>query len=344
MLLYHEIHEQPQVIQRLLDEEQANISQIAAAIRTFDPVFVSIAARGTSDNAGRYAQYALGIQADLPVALATPSVHTFYESPPRLKRALVIGISQSGQAQDVLRVIEDAQAQGALTLSITNDPESPLAQAADHHIYLRCEEERSIAATKTYTAQLTVLALLTAHLSPTPNCLSDLKQLPDWVRQTLALTEPIGGWAERYRYMERIAIIGRGYNYSTAFEIGLKLKELCYVVSQEYSEADFRHGPIAVIGAGFPVIMVAPKGKALEKQVEMLHILAEKSAEVLLISNDESLKPLAKQYLPLPADLPEWLSPIAAVIPGQVFAWRLAFEMGHSIDTPRGLNKVTVTQ
>jgi len=163
-ILNQEIHEQPDVIRNLLESETENAKKIAAHIREFNPAFVMIAARGTSDNAARYAQYLMGIDAKLPVGLAAPSIHTLYEAQPDLSRALVIGISQSGRPPDVLQVVQDARAQGALTLGITNDPESPLAQAAAHHLWLRCGEEKSVAATKTYTAQLTAIALLTQHL------------------------------------------------------------------------------------------------------------------------------------------------------------------------------------
>src|SRR5215813_6230442 len=154
-----EIAEQPDVIRRLLASKDS-VREIAAAIRQFDPAFVLIAARGTSDNAGRYAQYLMGIHAGLPVGLATPSIHTLYDAAPKLGRALVIGISQSGAAEDVRRVISDARQQGALTLSITNNSSSILAQAAQYHLPLQAGEEISVAATKTYTAELAAIALL----------------------------------------------------------------------------------------------------------------------------------------------------------------------------------------
>lgn len=341
--LENEIFEQPSAITRLLGEEKANIEAIAAKIREYDPAFVVIAARGTSDNAARYAKYLMGIQAEWPVLLATPSAHTLYEAAPNMKRALVIGISQSGQSEDVRKVLEDANTQGALTVSLTNDPESPLAQLAQHHIYLQAGLEKSVAATKTYTTELAAVAMLTQALLQNEDNLKQLQMLPAWMQQTLESLQDTG-WMQRYRYIDRLAVLGRGYNYSTAFEISLKIKELCYITSEEYSEADFRHGPIAIVSDGFPVILVAPKGKTLPLMSDLLTTLEGKGAERIVISNDETTRNAAEYSLSFPADVPEWLSPICAILPGQVFATRLAEVKGHDLDQPRGLRKVTITK
>ena len=340
LFIEKEIAEQPHTIRRILAEEIHAVEQVAQAIREFDPVFVMIAARGTSDNAARYAQYVLGIQCGLPVALATPSVHTLYAATPNLSRALVLGISQSGSSHDVRQVLEDANAQGALTVSITNNPDSPLAQTSRFHLNLGCGEEISVAATKTYTAELAMIALLANDLNPQ----EELAQLPDFVAETLTLADNIPDWVQRYRYIDHIATIGRGYNYSTAFEISLKIKELCYITGEEYSEADFRHGPIAIIKRGFPVMAVAPQGKPLPLLLDLLAKLKEKQAECLVISNDSAALDLAQYAMPIPEAVPEWLSPICAVIPGQIFAMNLALAKGHTVDKPEGLQKVTITK
>ena len=336
-----EIAEQPEVMRRLI-QGTTKVQEIANAIREFDPAFVLIAARGTSDNAGRYAQYLMGIHAGLPVGLATPSIHTLYGAVPRLGRALVIGISQSGAAEDVRKVISDAREQGALTLSITNNDQSILAQAAQYHLPLQAGEEISVAATKTYTAELTAIALLVTALVDRDEYHEALAKLSDFAAQTLVLSEPIAEWAERYRYMDHFATIGRGFNYCTAFEVSLKIKELCYIPGVEYSEADFRHGPIALMQPGFPVIVVAPQGKVFNTLHDLLDKLKEKRAELLVISNDEDALGYAQKAMPIPT-MPEWLTPIAGVIPGQIFAMNLAIARGHSVDKPIGITKVTVT-
>lgn len=343
MYLKSEIAEQPAVIQRLLTDSMQTTQIIADAIRIHDPAYVCIAARGTSDNAARYAQYLFGHALQLPVMLATPSLHTIYETPPNLSQALVIGISQSGEAEDVQRVLQDANEQGALTLAITNFDESPMAQTAQHHLPLLAEQEFSVAATKTYTAQLTVVAMIATLISGNTDMLAELKTLPSLASKTITHTESIASWAERYRYMEQFVVLGRGFNYATAFEISLKVKELTYISSEGYSEADFRHGPIAVVNSGFPVMLVAPQGKVFDQMTDMRIQLAERKAETLIISNDADLLSNGTQSLPVP-DMPEWLSPIVCVIPGQVFAMEQALARGFEIDKPRGLSKVTITQ
>lgn len=341
--LAEEIHQQPNVLRRLLVEETQTARHIADAIRAFRPAFVHIAARGTSDNAARYAQYVLGSLVHLPVALATPSLHTLYDSPPDLSRALVIGISQSGASTDVNQVILDAREQGALTISLTNTPHSALAHNAEHHLYLHAGDERSVAATKTYTAELLAVALLAAALAESDDLFAALAALPEQVETTLDMAADLSHWVQRYRYATHFAGIGRGYNYCTAFEISLKIKELCYITGQGYSEADFRHGPMAVLEPGFPVLVVAPAGKTLPVLLDFLNLLRERQAEALVISNVPSALALARYAMPIP-EVPEWLSPICAVVPGQLFAMHLAEAKGYALDTPRGLTKVTVTE
>ncbi len=262
--LFREIHEQPAVLRRLLNEQHGTVKQLAALIRERDITHVVIAARGTSDNAGRYAQYALGAMDRLTVGLTTPSLFTIYERPPRFGNALVLGISQSGRSPDIVAVLAEARRQGALTAVLTNKTDSDLAAQGDVVVDLSAGDELAVAATKTYTAELGAIALLAATLSGEPARLAELHSVPDAVEATLAMNEPIATLAPRYRYMERSIVIGRGYNYATAFEMALKLKELTYSIVEPYSSADFLHGPLAMLEPGFPVMVVAPAGLMAE--------------------------------------------------------------------------------
>ncbi len=343
MHLQKEIAQQPAVIERLLNDGKALTEAVATAIRDFNPVFACIAARGTSDNAAHYAQYMFGGMLRIPVMLATPSLHTVYGTAPDLSRALVIGISQSGQAEDVRTVLSDANQQGALTLAITNFEESPLAQTAKYHLPLLAGRELSVAATKTYTAQLTTVAMLTSALAESDVMRKDLSALPRLSAQALCLGEDIGAWSQRYRYINRLVTLGRGYNYATACEISLKVKELSYIASEGYSEANFRHGPVAAIDRGHPVILVSPHGKNLAGMVDMCQRLNNLGAETLVISNNSDLLSHGRQAMTIPST-PEWLSPILAVMPGQIFAMQQALARGYEVDKPRGLSKVTVTE
>jgi len=342
--LSDEIHEQPEVLLRLLDIQTETTARVAAAIRARDVRYAVIAARGTSDNAARYAQYLFGALNRLPVALATPSLFSIYRTPPELRDALVLGISQSGQSPDIVAVLEEGQRQGATTLAVTNDPDSPLAAQADYVIPLHAGEERAVAATKTYTAQLTTLALLSCALGDDPERLAGLRRAPLAVERVLDREELIEGAVERYRYMETCVVLGRGYNYATAFEIALKLRELNYLIAESYSSADFMHGPIAMVGSGFPALVVAPSGKMFDTMRDFTLELKSRGAELLIISDRQDLLAEAITPLPLPEGVPEWLSPIVAVVPGQLFALHLTLTKGNDPDQPQGIRKVTLTR
>lgn len=342
--LSNEIREQPEVLSRLLDRQTETAARIAAAIRARDVRYAVIAARGTSDNAARYAQYLFGALNRLPVALATPSLFSIYRTPPQLRDALVLGISQSGQSPDIVAVIEEGRRQGALTVAVTNAPDSPLAHAADHVLPLGTGKERSVAATKTYTAQLAALALLAVQLAGDGERLASLRSVPEAVKKTLALEEPISLAAQRYAYATECVVLGRGYNYATAFEIALKLKELTYVVAEPYSSADFRHGPVAIVERGFPAVVVAPQGAVYPDMLALARELAAREAELIVISEQDEPLRLARTPLRLPVALPEWLSPFTCVVPGQLLALHLTLAKGYDPDHPRGLKKITETQ
>jgi glucosamine--fructose-6-phosphate aminotransferase (isomerizing) len=342
--LSHEIHEQPQVLARLLDEQAETAARIAAAIRARDVRYAVFAARGTSDNAARYAQYLFGALNRLPVALATPSLFSVYRTPPRMRDALVLGVSQSGQSPDIVGVVEEGRRQGALTVAVTNAPDSPLAQAADHILSLNAGEERAVAATKTYTAQLAALALLAVQWANDDAWLAELRRVPSAIEKTLALEEPIARAAQRYAYATECVVLGRGYNYATAFEIALKLKELTYIVTQAYSSADFRHGPVAIVERGFPAIVVAPQGQVYPDMLALSRELSKREAELIVISGQDEPLRLARTGLRLPVVLPEWLSPFTCVVPGQLLAMHVTLAKGYDPDHPRGLRKVTETR
>jgi glutamine---fructose-6-phosphate transaminase (isomerizing) len=341
--VYREIHEQPYVLARLLQEERGTADALAAEIKRRDIQYVVIAARGTSDNAGRYAQYLLGAMNGLYVGLATPSLFTIYNAPPRFGNALVLGISQSGKSPDIVSVLAEARRQGALTAAITNFPESDLGQAADFVIGLHAGEEKAVAATKTYTAELAAIALLSVALSSDVEMARALDLALVHVTQTLDMNSSLDCIAERYRYAQSCVTIGRGYNYCTAFELSLKLKEMTYTVVEPYSSADFLHGPLALIAQGFPVITVAPSGKMLPEMKTFMATAKERGAELIVISDDREALAMGRVSLGLPAGVPEWLSPICAIVPGQLLAMHLAHTRDFDPDRPRALHKVTET-
>lgn len=343
--LYNEIHQQPQVIARLIGEESSSIASVSHELRQRPIRYVLIAARGTSDNAAVYGKYLFAGVLRLPVALAAPSLYTIYRTPPRTgEDALVVGISQSGESPDIVAVVDEGRSQGAATLAITNELGSPLAQAAEFTIPCHAGQEISVAATKTYTAQLTALALLAAHWSGEEERQLQVQLLPGMVEQTLMLAGAVRECSARYRYMDTCLVLGRGYNYATAFEIALKMKELSYILIEAYSSADFKHGPIAVVEQGFPVILVAPSGEVYDDMCAVGREVVEKGAELIAISDRKEALDMAITPLQLPVTVPEWLSPVVCVIPGQLLAHDLTVAKGYDPDHPRGLRKVTLTR
>jgi glutamine---fructose-6-phosphate transaminase (isomerizing) len=345
MTLHSEIHEQPERIRSLLASQRKTVEQIAAEIHKRDIQYVFLAARGTSDNAGRYANYLLGAQNGLPLALATPSLFTYYKKPPKLKNALVVGISQSGQSPDIVSVLEEGRRQGCATLAITNEPDSPLADNSDFLIDIRAGAEKAVAATKTYTTELMSVAMLSAALSGSKKYWEELGKVAGWMKSALKQNDFIAQAAQRYRYIDRTVVLGRGFNYCTAFEWALKLKELTYIIAEPYSSADFAHGPIAMMESGFPVMAVAPKGKVFQSMLEALkHLRADYGAELVVISNDKRALSLAQAPIKIPTEVPEWLSPLVGILPAQLFAYHLTRAKGYDTESPRGLRKVTETR
>lgn len=344
MTLHSEILEQPQRLASLLKNQKQTVIEIARAIQKQNVPYVFLAARGTSDNAGRYANYLWGAYNQIPIALATPSLFTYYQSPPRLQNALVIGVSQSGQSPDIVSVIEEGRRQKCLTLAITNNLDSPLAKSAELVLDIQAGAEEAVAATKTYTTELMALAMLSAALENSASRWDELAAVPAWAEQALTHDSDIARMAQRYRYMQQCVVLGRGFNYATAFEWALKLKELTYIIAEPYSSADFQHGPIAMIEGGFPVMAIAPSGKVHDTMKDMLTRLRnQQDAELVVISDDEDVLALAQSPIPLPPQIPEWLTPLVGILPAQLFACHLTTVKGFNTDKPRTIKKITET-
>ena len=345
MSLESEIREQPTSLARLLQQQAAPIRAIAAALRDRPVRTVFLAARGTSDNAGLYAKYLWGVFNRLPVALAAPSLFSIYKRPPSLADSLVVGISQSGQSPDIVGVVEEGKRQGVPTLAITNEPESPLAQAADWVIDICAGREAAVAATKTYTAQLMAIAMLSAAMDDDEERWRAIGRVPNLVDQVLNASDTIGRVAERYRFMAHCVVLGRGFNYATAFEWALKLKELTYVIAEPYSAADFQHGPVALVDRGFPVLAVAPNDAVFaETQALLEKLVTDRLVDLLVISDREEALALAHSPIRLPAGMPEWLAPLVAIVAAQLFCYHLTRAKGYDTESPRGLHKVTLTR
>jgi glucosamine--fructose-6-phosphate aminotransferase (isomerizing) len=333
--LIDEIREQPDTLVRAIAENSVAFADVARAVSSC--THVVIAARGTSDNAARYAQYVWGIRNGLSVSLATPSLFSLYRRPPSLGGALVVGISQSGQSPDIVSVLEEGRRQGRPTTAITNDPESPLAATADIVVPLNSGPELAVAATKTYTAQLAVIAAISDAMAATPAGVSDLADL---AARALGAEQQARAAAGLLVGVEHAAVLGRGFNLATAFEWALKMQELSYVVAQPFSTADFLHGPVAVVDRGYPVLAVVADGPTAHDVLEAVARATQRGAPTVLLTNTDVDSQEGIIQFP---SAPEWLTPIPAIVAAQLFTYHLTLAQGNDPDSPRGLSKVTKT-
>jgi len=339
-----EIREQPAALERTLQAERKPIEQLRVVLERARPRLILLAARGTSDNAAQFGRYLLEITTGIPVSLAAPSIFTLYNAKLNFDGVLVVAISQSGESTDTNLVLQRAREQGARTIGVTNEASSALARLAEHVFLVHAGREQSVAATKTYTGQLLVLYLL-AHALGAAIAMDDLVRLPESAQAALSLESEIARRAERYRFMDHALVIGRGLNYSNAFEFALKLMETCYVVAERFSSADLLHGPIAMVEPSFPAFLFAPAGVTWPGMREMIAKLAQLKAETLVFtdpSNREAVS-LNARTMALPVALEEIFTPIPYIIPAQLFAACLAEQKGLNPDHPRTISKVTQT-
>ncbi len=345
-LMISEIREQPLAISRLIDAELGRVWELAERWHTTPPKMVFIAARGTSDHAALYAKYLFETMNGIPVGLASPSVSSVYHAHVNYENALIIGISQSGEAADVISVLEQAARDGADTLAITNVGDSPIMEAAQHTLTLHANPEVSVAATKTFTSTLAALLLLSAAIGRDTILRDQLLGIPQLLQEVLGREGEIRGKVERFRYLEECVVLGRGYNLATAYELALKLRETSYTRAQPFASPDFVHGPIAIIEAGYPVIAFANQGPTLPSVMSVIEQTQARGAEAVVIGNAPDALRAANVSFSTEAEreVPEVISPFPSILAGQIIAQALSVLKGNDPDTPRGLRKVTITR
>ncbi len=354
-LMLSEIESIPDVVARLLADGGPEIERAAAAIRAADPAWVSLVARGTSDHAAIHLRYLIETDLGIPAGMAAPSTVTIYGARLRWRGGLVIAVSQSGRSPDLVAVVESARAGGALTVAIVNDAASPLAAAAAHVIDCRAGEERSVAATKSYVAQVAAGICLIAALAPSATLRQALPQVRRLLAESLAVARaaihddaPI---VAEFAASERSIVIGRGFEYATALETALKLKETSRLFAEGYSSADFSHGPVVLTGPEVPILAIRPDGRmgALVDEGLAAALATGSVPWVIGGSGVAAAAPAGLRAdrvvaLPLPADLPEALASLATILPGQLLAEAVARRRGYDPDAPPGLRKVTLTR
>lgn len=350
-LMLEEIHEQPTVFQRLLDGKPAELARLRRRFAGDCPALIVLVARGTSDNAALFARYLFEIALGIPTCLAAPSIATLYRTLPRLEQALVVGISQSGESTDINQYLAQAKQNGAFTVGITNESGSSIVDCVDETLYLQAGKEISVAATKTYGAELLMAYLLAQALGASiPD--SALGSLPHLADLQLRQRTLVRQWADHHRHMVRAVVLGRGLNYANALELALKLMETSYIAAAGFSGADFAHGPIAMIEQGFPVLAFTAPGPTEDQTALLAKRLATAGTQILCIGPDTTLRGLPECFARLETrgDIPEipglpqdLLTPVPMIIPAQLFAAYLAEGKGLNPDKPRQLSKVTPT-
>lgn len=342
--MWNEIMEQPTALEKCLEGNRTIIKQVAKAAVSQNINSVFIAARGTSDHAAVYGKYVIELLTGIPVGLAAPSIFTMYQKNLRLRNSLVIGISQSGKAADVLEVIRAANKEGAVTASITNFPGSPLGAESHFHLYCDAGLEKSVAATKTFTTQMILLAQLAAEMADSSDMKKELALVPGKMLETLDIQGEMEEKVQRYRYMNECFVLARGVNYAVALESALKIQETTYVRAKAYATSDFYHGPLAMIDRDMPVIAYAPQGPSFRDMWDMVEKLKEKQAELIIVSNNKEILGLGSCSFRIPQVENDIISPYLNVAVAQMFACRLALAKGLNPDSPRGLSKVTITR
>jgi glucosamine--fructose-6-phosphate aminotransferase (isomerizing) len=337
-----EITEQPKALAKTISEERNKLASLGKLLKSRDINLIVLVARGSSDNASLFGRYLLEITTGIPVSLSAPSVHTVYNAKLKLDHALVVGVSQSGEGEDINRVLENARSTGAFTVGITNEPNSSMTKLVDETLLTHGGRERSVAATKTFTGQMLLFYMLACELA-SRKLAFDYEVIPEFVERALEQKPAILELVQLYVFMENCVIVGRGLAYANAYELALKLMETCYVVAERFSSADFLHGPLAMVERHFPVILFAPPGVMLPGVKSLIERLRELHADTLAITSDLDAAALCSRSIVMPKEIDEFVAPIPYIVPGQLFAALLAEAKGLNPDSPRSLSKVTRT-
>ena len=340
--MLQEITQQPAALTRTIEAERQKISRLGNFLRSREIDLIVLVARGSSDNAALFGRYLLEITTGIPVSLSAPSVHTLYCAKLQLKHALVIGVSQSGEGEDINEVLENARASGAYTVGVTNEPAASMVNVIDETLLMHGGRELSVAATKTFTGQMMLFYMLATELAQKTPAWS-YEAIPDFAARALEQQPAILELVQRYVFMENCVVVGRGLAYANAYELALKLMETCYVVAERFSSADFLHGPVAMVERHFPVILFGPPGVMLPGVKNLISRLRELRADTLVITSDLEAARNCSRAIMMPKEIDEFCAPIPYIIPGQLFAALLAEAKGLNADQPRSLSKVTRT-
>ncbi len=353
-LMWKELNQTPEVIVNSIKNNVKALDDIAKAFSNRKIFNVYVVARGTSDHALIFFKYLTEIKYGIPVTLGAPSVITIYNGKLDLSESMVIGCSQSGEAADALSVLKRANSQGALTVAITNYENSPMAKMANYHLFLAAGEEKSVAATKTFSAQLAVLLCLADKLSKEKTSCEEInvaaRELKDNIEKIDIQTAI---FADKYKDIKDGFVLGRGFAYPLALESALKLQETSYIAIKGYATSDFFHGPMAMVNEGTPIVFYAPlyenellAANIFNDEVKGIDKMLSLKARVLIVTDDRKISEKYNNLCDI-AFIPEGnkhYSVFAFVLFAQMFANKISCLIGNNPDSPRALNKVTITK
>jgi glucosamine--fructose-6-phosphate aminotransferase (isomerizing) len=335
-----EIRDQPAALGRLI-EHASHVSSAAKALTARAPRLVRMVAHGSSHNAALYGTYAFGLLAGWTALRDSISLSTYFDADLDFSDTAVIALSQSGQTPDVISYVERARARGAFCLALTNDVDSALETAADVVVPLFAGPERAVAATKTYLNQLAALALLAGFCGRRgAQVIDHLSEVANLVRAASVLE--LNEHASRLRSISRMFVVARGPQLATARETALKLTEVARVVAEALSATDLMHGPVAAVDRDFPIWVVASDDASLPSVVSAVSRARGAGATVVACGDAANRLEDVDIRLPVPPAPTEILSPLVAVVPGQLFTHALALAKGLDPDRPSNIEKVTL--
>ncbi|MBL4646459.1 MAG: SIS domain-containing protein [Rhizobiales bacterium] len=335
--MHREIREIPDAVARFVSEGHSALETTAEELRRYDPRFICTVARGSSDHAATFFKYAAELTLGLPVASIGPSIASIYGAKLRLANSVCIGISQSGQSPDIVTMAQSAAQQGALSIALTNEPESPLAKACAHTIMIHAGVERSVAATKTFVTSAVAGLSLLAHWKQDQALIEAISALPAHLEEAVRYD-----WPELRKALvdqDSLYVLGRGTSYAFAGEAALKFKETCLIHAEAYSSAEVLHGPVSIVGPNCPVLVLAARDASEKSITSVADELVSLNANAFITATGAQHAAklnFAKTSHPL-------TDPIALIVSFYAFIERLAVERGINPDTPRNLNKVTET-
>lgn len=353
--MWKEINETPRIFSEIQKANEESMAKLVSAIKESSATNFVAAARGASNHALVYFKYMLEINSGYTVGLSAPSVLTLYKGKVNYRNSIVIGCSQSGRAEDVTQVLKSANEQGAITIGITNDLNSPIAKEAKFHLFCNAGQKNCVVATKTFNSQLFLLLWLASELSENKENLFVLKNLYKDIEHVIPEVDQLTTmYAEKFKDMKEGFVLSRGITYPIALEASLELQETCYIQMKGYSGSEFFHGPVAMVNANTPVFIYCAENSGDAEmqtvfrtdQIKCIEKMLALGAPVLLITNDYILTGKFKNCNEalLNFNFSEEFAMFAFALFAQMLSCKISCLLGNNPDEPRALEKVTITK